>query len=109
MKIITDGNGACSKVAYYFSEVCSIYPITPSSPMASNIDKLTSTDLLNIFNDKPKVLEMESEAGAAGSDRSCDGDAGDLPFFLFYEFAFSSAQHVRNRGTVWFRSKYYEL
>ena len=48
-------------------------------------------------------------AGAAGSDRSCDGDAGDLPFFLFYEFAFSSAQHVRNRGTVWFRSKYYEL
>lgn len=67
MKIITDGNGACSKVAYYFSEVCSIYPITPSSPMASNIDKLTSTNLLNIFNDKPKVLEMESEAGAAGA------------------------------------------
>ena len=33
---------------------------------------------------------------------------GDLPFFLFYEFAFSSAQHVRNRGTVWFRSKYYD-
>ncbi len=33
MKKIVDGNGACSKVAYYFSEVCSIYPITPSSPM----------------------------------------------------------------------------
>ena len=67
MKKIVDGNSACSKVAYYFSEVCSIYPITPSSPMASNIDYLTSTDLLNIFNDKPKVLEMESEAGAAGA------------------------------------------
>ena len=67
MKKIVDGNNACSKVAYYFSEVCSIYPITPSSPMASNIDALTSTKLLNIFNDKPKVLEMESEAGAAGA------------------------------------------
>ena len=67
MKKIVDGNNACSKVAYYFSEVCSIYPITPSSPMASNIDALTSTNLLNIFNDKPRVLEMESEAGAAGA------------------------------------------
>ena len=67
MKKIVDGNNACSKVAYYFSEVCSIYPITPSSPMASNIDLLTSSNLLNIFNDKPRVLEMESEAGAAGS------------------------------------------
>ena len=66
MKKIVDGNNACSKIAYYFSEVCSIYPITPSSPMASNIDALTSTNLLNIFNDKPRVLEMESEAGAAG-------------------------------------------
>ena len=67
MKKIVDGNNACSHIAYYFSEVCSIYPITPSSPMASNIDSLTSTDLLNIFNDKPKVLEMQSEAGAAGA------------------------------------------
>lgn len=49
MKKIVDGNNACSKVAYYFSEVCSIYPITPSSPMASNIDALTSTNLLNIL------------------------------------------------------------
>ncbi len=67
MKKIVDGNAACSKVAYYFSEVCSIYPITPSSPMAANIDTLTGTNLLNIFNDKPKVLEMQSEAGAAGA------------------------------------------
>ncbi len=67
MKKIVDGNNACSHIAYYFSEVCSIYPITPSSPMASNIDSLTSTNMLNIFNDKPKVLEMQSEAGAAGA------------------------------------------
>lgn len=65
--IIVDGNGACSKIAYYFSEVASIYPITPSSPMASNIDALTNTNIKNIFNDKPRVLEMQSEAGAAGA------------------------------------------
>ena len=67
MKKIVDGNAACSKIAYYFSEICSIYPITPSSPMAANIDTLTGTNLLNIFNSKPKVIEMESEAGAAGA------------------------------------------
>lgn len=67
MKKIVDGNTACSKIAYYFSEVCSIYPITPSSPMAANIDSLTGTSLLNIFNGKPQVIEMESEAGAAGA------------------------------------------
>ncbi len=67
MQKIVDGNTACSKVAYLFSEVCSIYPITPSSPMASNIDKLTTEANYNIFHDKPRVLEMESEAGAAGA------------------------------------------
>ncbi len=67
MKKITDGNLACSKVAYLFSEVCSIYPITPSSTMATNVDNLVSTDLVNLYNDKPKVLEMQSEAGAAGA------------------------------------------
>lgn len=67
MKKIVDGNTACSKTAYLFSEICSIYPITPSSTMASNIDSLTNTDLLNLYNDKPKVIEMQSEAGAAGT------------------------------------------
>ncbi|MBE6140313.1 MAG: pyruvate:ferredoxin (flavodoxin) oxidoreductase [Firmicutes bacterium] len=67
MKKIVDGNSACSRIAYLFSEICSIYPITPSSPMAANIDALTNTSLLNLFNDKPKVVEMESEAGAAGA------------------------------------------
>ncbi len=67
MKKIVDGNLACSKVAYLFSEVCSIYPITPSSPMASNIDDLTHSKLNNIFGYKPVVMEMQSEAGAAGT------------------------------------------
>ncbi|MBE6154989.1 MAG: pyruvate:ferredoxin (flavodoxin) oxidoreductase [Firmicutes bacterium] len=63
---ICDGNKACSDIAYYFSEVSSIYPITPSSPMASNIDSL-SKDKLNLYGDNVKVLEMQSEAGAAGA------------------------------------------
>ena len=67
MKKIVDGNNACSRVAYLFSEICSIYPITPSSPMASNIDLLTNSDLKNIFNANPKVIEMQSEAGASGT------------------------------------------
>ena len=66
MKIV-DGNKACSDIAYLFSEICAIYPITPSSPMASNIDALTTTDKLNLFNTKPRVIEMESESGAAGA------------------------------------------
>ncbi len=67
MKKQVDGNLACSKIAYFFSELCSIYPITPSSPMASNVDLLTHTDLKNLYNSKPKVIEMQSEAGAAGT------------------------------------------
>ena len=67
MKKTVDGNGACSKIAYLFSEVCSIYPITPSSTMASNIDYLTTTNLRNLYNSIPRVVEMQSEAGAAGT------------------------------------------
>ena len=66
-KIITvDGNEACSHYAYMFTEVAGIYPITPSSPMAEHIDEWSSNGRLNIFNDKVKVVEMQSEAGASG-------------------------------------------
>lgn len=67
MKQIVDGNKACSRVAYLFSEVASIYPITPSSPMASNVDLLSHGDFYNLFHDKVRVVEMQSEAGAAGA------------------------------------------
>ena len=67
MKEIIDGNTACSRVAYLFSELCSIYPITPSSPMASNVDLLSSKNKKNLFNEKVNVIEMQSEAGAAGA------------------------------------------
>ncbi|MDD3340825.1 MAG: pyruvate:ferredoxin (flavodoxin) oxidoreductase [Bacilli bacterium] len=66
-KIMTiDGNEACSHTSYYFTEIAGIYPITPSSPMAEHIDEWSKNGRLNIFNDKAKVIEMQSEAGAAG-------------------------------------------
>ena len=63
---ICDGNKACSDIAYFFSELCTIYPITPSSPMASNID-LERSKRLNLFDNQVEVVEMQSEAGAAGA------------------------------------------
>ena len=61
-----DGNEACANTAYMFTELAGIYPITPSSPMAEHLDEWSSESKLNIFNDKVKVVEMQSEAGAAG-------------------------------------------
>ncbi len=66
MKKIMDGNEACSYVSYNFTEVAGIYPITPASPMAEITDKWSSEGKLNYFNTPVKVVEMESEAGAAG-------------------------------------------
>lgn len=66
-KILTvDGNEASSYYAYMFTEVAGIYPITPASPMAEHIDEWSSNNRLNIFDDKVKIVEMQSEAGAAG-------------------------------------------
>ena len=64
--ITVDGNEACSRVAYYFTELAGIYPITPSSPMAEHVDEWSNKNNTNIFNDTVKVIEMQSEAGAAG-------------------------------------------
>jgi pyruvate-ferredoxin/flavodoxin oxidoreductase len=67
-KFITcDGNQAAAHVAYMFSEVACIYPITPSSTMAEFIDEWAANGLKNIFGEQVKVVEMQSEAGAAGA------------------------------------------
>jgi len=67
-KFITcDGNYAAAHVAYMFSEVAAIYPITPSSTMAEYVDEWASFGRKNIFGDQVKVVEMQSEAGAAGA------------------------------------------
>ena len=61
---IMDGNEACSYVAYNFTELAGIYPITPASPMAEYADKWASGGKKNFWGDEVKVVEMESEAGA---------------------------------------------
>lgn len=62
-----DGNTAAAHVAYAFTEVAAIYPITPSSPMAEVIDEWSAHGRKNIFGQTVKVSEMQSEAGAAGA------------------------------------------
>lgn len=62
-----DGNTAAAHVAYAFTEVAGIYPITPSSPMADSVDQWSAVGQKNIFGTKPKVIEMQSEAGASGT------------------------------------------
>jgi pyruvate-ferredoxin/flavodoxin oxidoreductase len=62
-----DGNEACADVAYRLNEVCAIYPITPSSPMAELADQWASEGRPNLWGSIPEVIEMQSEAGAAGT------------------------------------------
>ncbi len=62
-----DGNTAAAHVAYAFTDVAAIYPITPSSPMADTVDQWSAAGQENIFGNQVKVVEMESEAGAAGA------------------------------------------
>lgn len=62
-----DGNAAAAHIAYAFTEVAAIYPITPSSPMAENVDEWVAQGRKNLFGQTVKVMEMQSEAGAAGA------------------------------------------
>ena len=62
-----DGNEAAAYVAYRVNEVCAIYPITPSSTMAELADQWSSEGKVNIWGNIPDVIEMQSEAGAAGT------------------------------------------
>ena len=67
-KFITcDGNQAASNIAYLFSENAAIYPITPSSTMAENVDEWSAAGKKNLWGETVKVTEMQSEAGAAGA------------------------------------------
>lgn len=66
-KVTMDGNSAAAHVAYAFSEVAAIYPITPSSPMGEYTDAWAANGLKNIFGQTVDVVEMQSEAGAAGA------------------------------------------
>ena len=77
-KVVMDGNTAAAYASYAFTEVAAIYPITPSSQMAEVVDEWAAKGKKNLFGQPVKVIEMQSEAGAAGT---CHGSlqAGALP------------------------------
>lgn len=62
-----DGNEAAAYVSYAFTEVAAIYPITPSSPMAEHVDEWSAKGKKNIFGQRVRLVEMQSEAGAVGA------------------------------------------
>ncbi|MBR0129882.1 MAG: pyruvate:ferredoxin (flavodoxin) oxidoreductase, partial [Firmicutes bacterium] len=62
-----DGNTAAAYVSYAFTDVAAIFPITPSSPMAESVDDMSAHGQKNLFGQQVKVVEMQSEGGAAGA------------------------------------------
>jgi len=66
-KLILDGNEAVARVAHKTNEVCAIYPITPSSPMGEHADAFSAKGMKNIWGDIPRIIELQSEGGAAGT------------------------------------------
>lgn len=67
MKKVMDGNNVCGNIAHFMSELSFIYPITPSSPMASTVSHLCELKTKNLFNEETSVIEMQSEAGVSGA------------------------------------------
>ena len=65
--VTIDANEAVAKIAYVTNEVIAIYPITPASPMGEYADSWSETTKLNIWGQKPLVMQMQSEAGVAGT------------------------------------------
>ncbi|UMB55064.1 pyruvate:ferredoxin (flavodoxin) oxidoreductase [Lutibacter sp. A64] len=66
-KLICDANEAVARVAHKTNEVCAIYPITPASPMGEHVDVFSAKGEKNIWGDVPRIIEMQSEGGAAGT------------------------------------------
>ena len=66
-KLICDGNEAVARVAHKTNEVCAIYPITPASPMGEHVDVFSAKGEKNIWGNIPRIVEMQSEGGAAGA------------------------------------------
>jgi len=67
LKLICDANEAVAIIAHKTNEVCAIYPITPASPMGEHVDVYSSEGRKNIWNNVPRIVEMQSEGGAAGA------------------------------------------
>ena len=62
-----DGNEAAAYISYAFTEVATIYPITPSSPMADHVDEWAAAGMKNIFGQPVKLMELQAESGACGA------------------------------------------
>ena len=92
-----DGNNAAAHVSYAFSEVAAIYPITPSSPMADLVDQWSANGLKNIFGTQVKVVEMQSEAGAAGAVHGSGRWCSDYHLHCISGSAADDPQHVQDR------------
>ncbi len=67
LKLICDANEAVARIAHKTNEVCAIYPITPASPMGEHVDVFSSKGEKNIWNNIPRIVEMQSEGGASGT------------------------------------------
>jgi len=67
LKLICDANEAVARIAHKTNEVCAIYPITPASPMGEHVDVFSSKGEKNIWNNIPRIVEMQSEGGASGA------------------------------------------
>ena len=91
-----DGNQAASHVAYMFSEVAAIYPITPSSTMAEYIDEWSAFGRKNIFGETVKVVEMQSEAGAAGAVHGSLQAGADIHLYRITGSAIDDPQYVQD-------------
>jgi len=90
-----DGNTAAAHIAYALSEVCSIYPITPSSSMAELVDEWSSLGRKNIFDKEVEVVEMQSEGGAAGAIHGILSGGGFwLNLHSFSRITLDDSKHV---------------
>ena len=69
-----DGNEACATVAYHFTDVAGIYPITPSSPMSEKVDEWSAAGKKNMFGQPVRLVEMQSTAYLAAGNRGTDGE-----------------------------------
>jgi pyruvate-ferredoxin/flavodoxin oxidoreductase len=67
IQVTIDGNEAAATVAYKLSDIIAIYPITPATPMGEQADAWSATRTRNLWGTVPQVIEMQSEAGAAGA------------------------------------------
>ena len=92
-----DGNTAAAHISYAFTEVAAIFPITPSSPMAEHVDEWVAQGRKNIFGQPVKVMEMQSEAGAAGAVHgSFTSWSFNNYLYSFTRFIINDTKHVQN-------------